>query len=121
MSHLPLVREKLLVKVKPPVMEKPQVKVTLPGMVRPPGSVKLPEMDLPQDLGLLPVKVKRPVTEKLQVIPKHSFYRHPILPPRKLPYRPDARGQHRKHTLRDFSTRHQDHNCCRSRFGPIQE
>src|SRR3990167_3089777 len=98
MSHLPLVREKLLVKVKPPVMEKPQVKVTLPGMVRPPGSVKRPE------------------TEKLQVILWHSSCRHQILPPPKLQHLPDARGLHRKHTDRDFSIRLLDHNYYHCRF-----
>src|SRR3990167_4160338 len=92
MSHLPLVREKLLVKVKPPVMEKPQVKVTLP------------------------VKVKRPVTEKLQVILWHSSCRHQILPPPKLQHLPDARGLHRKHTDRDFSIRLLDHNYYHCRF-----
>src|SRR3989344_9141487 len=77
--------------------------VTLPGKVRPPDLVIPPVTEKPQDLDLLREKVKRPVREKLQVIPQYSFYRYPILPPPKLLLRPDVRGLHRKHTARDFS------------------
>ena len=91
----------------------------LPEKARPRGSVTLPEMDLPQDLGLLQEMVKHLVTERLQAIPKHSFYRHPILLLLKLPYCQDEYGQHTKHTARDFSNYRQGYilleNYCLSR------
>src|SRR3990167_7245801 len=106
-------------------MEKPQAMVILQATEKPRGKETPPGWETLLDWGLLKGLVKhsgkamshfRSRLHHQYHLHHQTFCRCRIAQQPKTLLRQDECGRHRKHTLRGFSTRHQDHSRCRSRF-----